>query len=79
MGKEFPRTVSYNRFVELQPLKSMDFHERIFGTLFGNKGYIGKDLFEQLFVDGVHLVTKIKKNMKNSLSFFRQETIDKHQ
>ncbi len=24
MGKEFPRTVSYNRFVELQPLKSMD-------------------------------------------------------
>jgi len=50
-----------------EPLKSMDFHKRIFGKLFGDKGYIGKDLFEQLFVDGVHLVTKIKKNMKNAL------------
>lgn len=31
------------------------------------KEYLGKDLFEQIFVDGVHLVTKIRKNMKNSL------------
>jgi len=31
------------------------------------RGYISKDLFEQLFIDGVHLITKIKKNMKNSL------------
>ncbi|WP_353477475.1 transposase [Arenibacter sp. M-2] len=28
---------------------------------------MGKDLFEELFVDGIHLVTKIKKNMKNTL------------
>ena len=40
---------------------------KIFGKLFGDKGYISKDLFEQLFIDGVHLITKIKKNMKNSL------------
>lgn len=50
-----------------EPLKSMDFHKRIFGKLFGDKGYISKDLFEQLFIDGVHLITKIKKNMKNAL------------
>ena len=50
-----------------EPLKSMDFHKRIFGKLFGDKGYIGKDLFEQMFIDGVHLVTKIRKNMKNAL------------
>ncbi len=50
-----------------EPLKSMDLHKRIFGKLFGDKGYIGKDLFEQLFVDGVHLITKLRKNMKNSL------------
>ena len=50
-----------------EPLKSMDLHKWIFGKLFGDKGYIGKDLFEQLFIDGVHLITKIKKNMKNSL------------
>ena len=28
---------------------------------------ISQDLFEMLFVDDIHLVTKIKKNMKNSL------------
>lgn len=50
-----------------EPLKSMDLHKRIFGKLFGDKGYISKDLFEQLFVDGVHLITKFRKNMKNAL------------
>lgn len=50
-----------------EPLRNHDFHKRIFGKIYGDKGYIGKDLFEQLFVDGVHLVTKIRKNMKNSL------------
>jgi hypothetical protein len=33
----------------------------------GRKGYISKDLFEQLFVDGVHLITKLRKHMKNAL------------
>jgi len=50
-----------------EPLKCMDLHKHIFGKLFGDKGYIGKDLFEQLFVDGVHLITKLRKNMKNAL------------
>ena len=50
-----------------EPLKSDNFHKKIMGKLYGDKGYIGKDLFEKLFVDGVHLVTKIRKNMKNSL------------
>jgi hypothetical protein len=50
-----------------EPLKNMDLHKRIFGKLFGDKGYISKDLFEQLFVDGVHLITKLRKNMKNAL------------
>lgn len=50
-----------------EPLKNDNFHKKIMGELYGDKGYIGKDLFEKLFVDGVHLVTKIRKNMKNSL------------
>lgn len=50
-----------------EPLKSDNFHKRIMGKLYGDKGYRGKDLFEKLFVDGVHRVTKIRKNMKNSL------------
>jgi hypothetical protein len=50
-----------------KPLKNHYFHKQIFGKIYGDKGYIGKDLFEQLFVNGIHLVTKIRKNMKNSL------------
>ena len=49
------------------PLRYMSFHKRIFGKLFGDRGYISKDLFEQLFIDGVHLVTRLKKGMKNAL------------
>ena len=29
--------------------------------VFVNKSHFGKDLFEQIFVDGIHLVTKIRK------------------
>ena len=50
-----------------QPLKDKKFHKRVFGKVFGDKGYISSDLFEKLFVDGIHLITRLKKNMKNSL------------
>lgn len=50
-----------------QPLKDKTFHDRVFGKIFADRGYIGQDLFEQLFVDGIHLVTRIRKNMKNAL------------
>ncbi|MEX1015071.1 MAG: IS982 family transposase [Candidatus Paceibacterota bacterium] len=56
-----------------EPLKDKNFHNRVFGKLFGDKGYISKDLFEQMFVDGVHLVTKIRKNMKNCLMLFNDK------
>lgn len=49
------------------PLKDKAFHDKVFGKLFGDKGYISKDLFENLFINDIHLVTKIRKNMKNSL------------
>ena len=35
--------------------------------LIGDKGYISKKLFQELFTQGVTLITKIKKNMKNCL------------
>ena len=50
-----------------QPLKDKTFHDKVFGKIFADRGYIGQELFEQLFVDGIHLVTKIRKNMKNAL------------
>jgi hypothetical protein len=50
-----------------EPLKNKSFHKKVFGKLVGDKGYISQTLFEQLFIDGIHLITKIRKNMKNSL------------
>ena len=50
-----------------EPLKDKRFHDNVFGKLIGDKGYICKTLFEQLFINGIHLTTKIRKNMKNSL------------
>ena len=39
----------------------------LYGRLFADRGYISPRLFEELFKDGVHLVTGIKANMKNRL------------
>ena len=44
--------------------------EKLFGKLFGDKGYISASLFETLFHNGIHLVTGIKSNMKNRLMSF---------
>ena len=49
------------------PLQQDRFLDRIFGKLYGDKGYLGKDLAKILFVDGVHLITHIRSNMKNCL------------
>ena len=41
---------------------------RLFGKLFGDKGYISAALAEQLLVtQGLHLITKLRKNMCNVL------------
>lgn len=40
---------------------------RLFGNLYGDKGYISQKLFDDLFGTRVKLVTKLKKNMKNKL------------
>jgi hypothetical protein len=37
------------------------------GKLFGDRGYISQKLFEQLWEQGVQLITKLRKNMKNTL------------
>ena len=39
----------------------------IYEKLFGDKGYISQTLFKKLFIDGIHLITKVRKNMRNSL------------
>jgi len=41
--------------------------KRMTGKLFGDRGYISKDLFAALWKQGTQLITGIKKNMKNKL------------
>lgn len=41
--------------------------KNIYGNLFGDKGYLSKDLFDSLYKDGIVLFTKLRKNMKNKL------------
>ena len=50
-----------------EPLKDKGFKQNLFGKIFADRGYISQELFESLFIDGIHLVTRLKKNMKNSL------------
>ena len=49
-----------------KPLPQMA--QTLFGKLFGDKGYISQPLFEQLFSQGLELITSVRKNMKNRLT-----------
>lgn len=48
------------------PIKQ-GFFDNIFGSVFADKGYISKDLFDWLWKKGIKLVTGIRKNMGNAL------------
>ena len=50
-----------------EPLVAGKMLKNIWGKLFGDKGYLSQQLFETLFVNGIHLITKIRNNMKNTL------------
>lgn len=58
---------------ERYPLKNKNFHDKISAKIYGDKGYLSKALLDQLFVDGIHLITKLRKNMKKKA----MELIDK--
>ena len=48
---------------DLQPLWKLS-SDGLFGTLYGDKGYISKDLREFLNAQGINLCYKVRKNMK---------------
>ena len=50
-----------------KPLEYKAFTNFLYGKLVGDKGYVSKDLFRKLFVDGIQLITKLKINMKGAL------------
>jgi len=66
-GKIIKFIITQANVDDREPLKDSKFHEKLFGKLFADKGYISKSLFEKLFIDNIQLITKIKKNMKNAL------------
>jgi hypothetical protein len=41
--------------------------KRLWGKLFGDKGYLSQPLTDQLRAQGIHLVTRLKSKMKNRL------------
>jgi hypothetical protein len=41
--------------------------KEMFGKVFADRGYLSADLFKKLYANGIQLVTKLKKNMKNKL------------
>jgi hypothetical protein len=42
-----------------------DLVRNLIGKLIGDKGYISQNLFDELFKQGLQLITRVKKNMKN--------------
>jgi hypothetical protein len=50
-----------------EPLISGKLLKDIWGKFFGDRGYLSYKLFETLFLDGIHLITKIRNYMKNTL------------
>jgi hypothetical protein len=44
-----------------------DLTKNLIGKLIGDKGYLSSNLFSELYARGLHLLTKIRNNMKNKL------------
>lgn len=51
---------------------------QLFGKLFGDRGYVSQGLFEQLLEQGVQLITRLKKGMKNRLMPLADKLLLRH-
>ena len=49
--------------------------EGLFGKVFGDKGYISKDLFAKLLQENVQLITGLRMNMKNRLMMMQDKLL----
>lgn len=47
----------------------------LWGKVFGDKGYLGKDLFKWLMDQGIKLVTPLRKNMKQALMLMDEKLL----
>jgi hypothetical protein len=51
---------------DTNPLKMKGFISKLYGKLFGDKGYLSKELFQSLFSNGIHRLNS-KYNSKKSI------------
>jgi hypothetical protein len=70
-GEIFDSIITQAHADDRESLKNRIFHKKLFGKTVADRGYISQDLFERLFVDGIHPITRLKRNMKNSLMSIR--------
>ncbi len=51
---------------DIHPLSGSNLLQKIYGKLYGDKGYISQSLFEKLFIEGIHMITRLRKNMNRA-------------
>ncbi len=67
IGELLGFTITPGNVDDTQPLEDGDFLDKVYGKLFADKGYVGQELFEMLFINGIQLMTSLRKNMKGSI------------
>lgn len=74
-GEILDFVISQANLDDRAPLKNGNFLKKIFGSLYGDKGYISSSLSSLLFDEGLHFVTGIRNNMKNCLMNMRDKIL----
>jgi Transposase DDE domain len=64
-GELLGMTLTPGQIDDRRPVRKLV--RQLWGKLFGDRGYLGQELFEQLWTQGLQLITKLKRNMKNKL------------
>lgn len=64
-GEVLGLTFTSGRVDDRQPVPQLV--HQVWGKRFDGRGYISQRLFEQLGAEGLQLITKLKRNMKNKL------------
>lgn len=49
--------------------------KELFGKLFGDRGYLSQKISDILYPKGIHLITKLRKNMKNKLMLMEDKIL----
>jgi len=66
-GEVLNFVITQGNIDDREPLKNERFVDVVKGKLYGDKGYLSKELTQLLFIDGIQLITSIRSNMKNCL------------